>query len=69
MCIASQARDGDLDTFFEHEYHAWPPAFAEGSNTMCPPIGKADLLPYLESLAPHPGDSPKGVVCIFDGAA
>ena len=68
MYIASQARDGDLDTFFEHECHAWPPALAEGINTMRPPIGKADLLPCLETLAPRPGDIPKGVVW-FDGAA
>ena len=46
MYIASQARD--LDTFFEHECHPWPPALAEGINTMHLPIGKADLLPCLE---------------------
>ena len=29
LYISCQARDGDLDTFFEHECHNWPPSLAE----------------------------------------
>ena len=69
MYIACQARDGDLDSFFEHECHSWPPVLAEGISSMCLPIGKADILPCLEGLAPHPQDNPKPDTCMFDGAA
>ena len=69
MYISCQTRDGDLNTFFEYECHGWPPALAEGINTMRPPTGKADLLPCLEALAQRPRDAPKGEVRIFDGAA
>jgi len=60
MYISCQARHCDLSTFFQHECHGWPPALAEGINTMCPPTGKAYLLPCLEALAPRPHDMPKG---------
>ena len=69
MYISCQTRDGDLKTFFEHECHGWPPALAEGINTMRPPTGKADPLLCLEALAQRPHDAPKGEVRIFDGAA
>ena len=69
MYIACQARDDNLDSFFEHECHSWPPALAEGIGSMRPPMGKADILPCLEGLAPHPQDNPKPDTCIFDGAA
>ena len=39
------------------------------SNNMRPPTGKADLLPCLEALAPHPHNNPKVDACIVDGAA
>ena len=68
MYISCQARDGDLDAFFEHECHGWPPALAEGINTMRPPTSKAYLVPCLEALALRPDDSPKAEVCIFDRA-
>jgi len=60
MYISCQARHGDLDTFFQHKCHGWPPALAESINTMRPPTGKAYLLPCLEALAPRPRDTPKG---------
>ena len=69
MYIACQARDGDLDSFFEHKCHSWPPALAEGISSMHPPIGKADILPCLEGLAPHPQDNLKPDTSIFDVAA
>ena len=69
MYIAYQARDGDLDSFFEHECHSWPPALSEGISSMCQPISQADILPCLEDLAPHPQDNSKPDTYIFDGAA
>ncbi|XP_063958716.1 uncharacterized protein LOC135154779 [Lytechinus pictus] len=69
MYISCQARDGDIDTFFEHECHSWPPALAENIDTMRPPTSKADLVPCLEALVPRTKDIPKAEVCIFDGAA
>ena len=69
MYISCQARDGDLDTFFEHECHNWPPSLAEGIDSMRPSTSKADLVPCLEALAPRTEESPKAEVCIFDGAA
>ena len=69
MYISCQARDGDLDTFFEHECHNWPPSLAEGIDSMRPSTSKADLVPCLEALAPCTEESPKAEVCIFDGAA
>ena len=69
MYISCQARDGDLDTFFEHECHNWPPLLAEGIDSMRPSTSKADLVACLEALAPRTEESPKIEVCIFDGAA
>ena len=69
MYISCQARDGDLDTFFEHKCHNWPPSLAEGIDSVRPSTSKADLVPCLEALAPRTEESPKVEVCIFDGAA
>lgn len=69
MYISCQARDGDLDTFFEHECHSWPPSLAEGVDSMRPSTSKADLVPCLEALVPRTEETPKAEVCIFDGAA
>ena len=46
---ACSARGGDLNTFFSHENHAWPPNLAE-LNKMRPPSNKADLVTCLEKL-------------------
>ena len=29
MYIGAQSRGGDMDSFFEHENHAWPPSLAD----------------------------------------
>ena len=60
MYIACQSRDGDLDSFFKHENHAWPPSLAE-NNTMHQE-NKADLVDCLESLAERPKETPDAQV-------
>ena len=67
LYISCQSRDGDLDSFFEHENHPWPPSLAE-NNTMRH-ASKADLMDCLEALAPRPVDAPEVDVTIIDGAA
>ncbi|XP_014671080.1 PREDICTED: uncharacterized protein LOC106811872 [Priapulus caudatus] len=67
MYISCQAREGDIDVFFEHENHAWPPSLAD-HNAMRQG-NKADLLRCLEPLAPRPPTTPNVDVKIVDGAA
>ena len=67
MYISCQARDQDLDTFFEHENHAWPPSLDE--NNIMYHGNKAELLGCLEVLAPWPNETPEVDVSIIDGAA
>ena len=48
----SKYRDGDLDDFFSHENHPWPPSISENGK-LCLPTKKSDLLcldgPAVES--------------------
>ena len=45
LYIACQSRDGDLDEFFAHENHSYPPALSVGGNSR---FGtKSDLIPCL----------------------
>ena len=67
MYIACQARESDMDAFFEHENHAWPPSLA--SNGIMHQTSKSDLMDSLESLAPKPESIPDVDVKIVDGAA
>ena len=67
MYIACQSRDGDLDTFFEHENHAWPPSLA--SNDKMNQTAKSDLVGVLGSLAPISEHIPDIDVKLIDGAA
>ena len=67
MYIACQSREGDLDSFFEHENHPWPPSLAE--NNSMRQGSKADLVGCLEALAPRPEDTPEVDMKIIDGAA
>ena len=67
MYISCQVRDGDLDAFFEHENHAWPPALAD-NNTMRRGT-KSDLTSCLESLVERLQQSPEVDIKILDGAA
>ncbi len=67
MYISCQAREGEMDAFFEHENHAWPPSLAE--NNSMRHGNKADLLKCLEPLAPRPETLPEVDVKVLDGAA
>ena len=67
MYISCQAREGEMDVFFEHENHAWPPSLAE--NNSMRHGNKADLLKCLEPLAPSPSLPPEIDMKLFDGAA
>ena len=67
MYISCQARDSDMDAFFMHENHAWPPSLA--SNRIMHQSTKSDLMECLESLAPKPESTPNVDVKIVDGAA
>ncbi|KAG0716069.1 hypothetical protein GWK47_010495 [Chionoecetes opilio] len=68
MYISCQSRDGDLDTFFEHENHPWPPALAD--NNEMRQTAKSDLMTCLEPLAEETGDGdPRPEIKIIDGAA
>jgi hypothetical protein len=67
LYISCQSRDGDLDSFFEHENHPWPPSLAE-SNAMRQG-SKSDLMGCLEALVARAADCPEVEVKIIDGAA
>ena len=49
MYISCQARDSDMDSFFEHEHHAWPPSLA--SNGIMHQTSKSDSL-WTEKCVP-----------------
>ena len=67
LCIASKYRDGDLDDFFAHENHPWPPALSDNGKLYLP-SQKSDLLCLLLTESqPEPPTSFQ--VKIFDGAA
>ena len=46
--ISCQTRDSDMDVFFEHENHDWPPSLA--SNGIMHQTSKSDLMECLESV-------------------
>lgn len=67
LYISCQARESDMDTFFKHENHAWPPSLA--SNGIMHQTSKSDLMECLESLVPQQETVPNVDVKIVDGAA
>lgn len=67
LYIACQTRDGDLENFFRHENHAYPPSLSQLGQLR---IGtKADLTHCLEELCTSQGEAPAVDVIILDGAA
>ena len=66
MYISCQTRDSDMDAFFEHEHHAWPPSLA--SNGIMHQTSKSDLMECLESVVPKSECVPDVDVKIVDGA-
>ena len=67
MYISCQARDSNMDDFFMHENHAWPPTLA--TNCIMHHTNKSDLMECLESLVPQPESAPNFDVKIVGGAA
>ena len=65
--FSCQAREGEIDAFFEHENHAWPPSL--GENNSMHHGNMADILKCLEPLAPRPETLPEVDVKVLDGAA
>ena len=66
MYISCQTRDSDMDSFFEHEHHAWPPSLA--SNGIMHQTSKSDLMEWLESVVPKSECVPDVDVKNVDGA-
>ena len=67
LYIACQTRDGDMDNFFKHENHAYPPSLSQLGKLR---LGtKADLTDCLEKLSTSEGEAPPVDAVILDGAA
>ena len=66
MYISCQTRDGDMDAFFEHKNHAWPPSLA--SNGIMHETSKSDLMECLEAVVPKSESVPDVDEKIVDGA-
>ncbi|CAG2257301.1 unnamed protein product [Mytilus edulis] len=68
LYIACQSRDGNLDDFFRHENHAFPPSLSQNGTIR---LGtKADLLSKcLERLTPPTDVKPVVSSVILDGSA
>ena len=69
LFVACQARDGDLDSFFSHENHAFPPALSSYGEIR--QGKKSDLMTCLEEgcQLQQPQNQPSTDVTILDGAA
>ena len=69
LYIASQVRSGDLDQFFQHENHAYPPALSQMGKQRTGT--KSDLVGFLEDIVPTEDLSPTPFiqVVLLDGAA
>ena len=52
LFIASKYRDGDLEDFFSHENHPWPPSISEHEKLQLP-NKKSDLLSCLGESTMH----------------
>ena len=59
--------NSNMDDFFMHENHAWPPSLAR--NCIMHHINKSDLMECLESLVPQPESALNSDVKVVDGAA
>ena len=67
LYVACQSRDGDLQDFFTHENHSYPPALSEyGKLRTCT---KADFLQPLDAFGSTCLSGPEATAKIIDGAA
>lgn len=65
LFIASQVREGDLDEFFAHENHPWPPSLSKHGQLRLPSC-KSELLDCIAPEAEQ--DKPSCDSKVFDGA-
>ena len=67
LYIASQAKEGDLDDFFQLENHAYPPSLSEYGK-----LRKSNKSDFLKCLEDHGGTKiqfPEVAAEVIDGAA
>lgn len=67
LFVSCQTRDGDLENFFKHENHAYPPSLSQFGNLRSGT--KSDIAACLEEYSPSIADSPVVDVLVLDGAA
>ena len=69
LFIACQTRDGDLETFFEHENQTFPPSLSE-NGTIRLVNQKCDILVFIQEDILHSViESPVVDAKVFDGGA
>ena len=66
LYIACQSREGNLQEFFKHENHPWPPSLAQADRMR--EGQKSDLVKCLEKVFAATAESPEVDVAILDGA-
>ena len=66
LYIACQSREGNLQEFFKHENHPWPPSLAQASRLR--EGQKSDLVKCMEKTSTPTAESPEVDVAILDGA-
>ena len=66
LYIACQSREGNLQEFFKHENHPWPPSLAQASRLR--EGQKSDLVKCMEKASTLTAESPEVDVAILDGA-
>ena len=68
LYVACQSRDGDLENFYMHENHLYPPSISEyGKFQKC--LTKSNFLVCLNGLAQSIYDPPNIEMKVIDGAA
>ena len=67
LYIASQGREVDMDNFFAHENHPWPPALSSSGKLNT--TSKSDLIHCLKSEVPFYDIAPEVDAKVVDGAA
>ena len=66
LYIACQSREGNLDDFFKHENHPYPPSLAKYGEMRSGT--KTDLMDILEAYLYYPDTTPSVTANILDGA-
>ena len=67
LFVSCQTRDGDLENFFQHENHSYPPSLSQFGDLRSGT--KADIAACLEEFSESVADCPEVDVMVLDGAA